>query len=93
MELQASQERSSMNLEDKNRPMDVTPTLGSLELGGMCFQPVETIIDVSDFQEHRYGYKCIDLFFYDIKLKEISFCLETCKPLHIPGVSFLLVEG
>lgn len=64
MELQASQERSSMNLEDKNRPMDVTPTLGSLELGGMCFQPVETIIDVSDFQEHRYGYKCIDLFFY-----------------------------
>ena len=43
--------------------MDVTPTLGRLELGGMCFQPVETIVDVSDFQEHRYGYKCIDLFF------------------------------
>lgn len=66
MELQASQERSSMNLEDKKeltRPMDVTPTLGSLELGGMCFQPVETIIDVSDFQEHRYGYKCIRFVF------------------------------
>ena len=55
-------EGSSGETDMKNRPMDVTPTLGRLELGGMCFQPVETIVDVSDFQEHRYGYKCIDLF-------------------------------
>ena len=52
--------------------MGVTP-ISILNLGGMCFQPVETIIGVSDFQEHRYGFKYIDLFFYGVKLKEILF--------------------
>lgn len=85
-----------MNSDGKNRPMGVTPPPWGvlLNLGGICLQPTETIIGVSDFQEHRCGFKNIDLFFYGVKLKEILFFpLDTCKLLLVPGVSFLPVEG
>lgn len=61
-----------MNLEAKKQTHGCDPHL-HLEPGGHVFQPIETIIGVSDFQEHRYGFKYIDLFFYGITLKEILF--------------------